>query len=117
MQEHKIKLFVDIHGLSSKRDSIVDICIDKGKNVNNMAFVSALQKCIENQFGANMYSVDKYFQAFSENIMSKWVHSTFDISALELEINGAYRWFEGDTEQQSLKLYLSLKKWLESVFV
>jgi hypothetical protein len=115
LQEHEIKLFVDIHGLSSKRDSIVDICIDKGKNVNNMSFVSALQKCIETQFGANMCSVDKYFQAFSDNIMSKWMHSTFDISALELEINGAYRWFEGDTEQQSLNFFLCLEKWLKSI--
>ena len=115
IEEHKINLFVDIHGLSSKRDSIVDICIDKGKNVNNMTFVSELQKCMEKQFGANMCSIDKYFQAFSENIMSKWVHSTFDISAIELEINGAYRWFEGDTQQQSLDLFLCLEEWLKDV--
>ena len=114
LQKHNIKLFVDIHGLSSKRDSIVDICIDKGKNVNNMAYVHELQKCIESQFGKNMCSIDKYFQAFSDNIMSKWVHSTFNISALELEINGAYRWFEGDTQQQSLNLFLCLEKWLKS---
>lgn len=117
MQEHEIKLFVDIHGLSSKRDSIVDICIDKGKNVNNMIFVSNLQKCIGEKFGANKCSIDKYFQAFSDNIMSKWIHSTFDISAIELEINGAYRWFEGDTEQQSLNLFLCLEKWLKSSFI
>lgn len=114
LQEHEIKLFVDIHGLSSKRDSIIDICIDNEKNVNNMTFVYELQKCIENQFGANMCSIDKYFQAFSDNIMSKWVHSNFDISALELEINGAYRWFEGDTEQQSLDLFLCLGRWLKN---
>ena len=29
LQDHNIRLFVDIHGLSSNRDSIVDICIDK----------------------------------------------------------------------------------------
>lgn len=113
LQEHEIKLFADIHGLSAKRDSIVDICIDNGKNVNNMFLVSDLQKCIENKFGTGTCSIDKYFQAFSDNIMSKWVHSNFDISALELEINGAYRWFEGDTEQQSLDLFLCLEKWLE----
>jgi len=114
LQEHKIKLFVDIHGLSSTRDSIVDICIDHGKNVNNISVVSELQKCIENQFAADMCSIDKYFQALSDNIMSKWVHSTFNISALELEINGAYRWFEGDTEQQSLNLFLCLENWLKN---
>lgn len=53
LQKYNIKLFVDIHGLSSKRDSVVDICIDKGKNVNNMAYVHELQKCIESQFGKN----------------------------------------------------------------
>ena len=115
LQEHTIKLFVDIHGLSSKRDSIIDICIDKGKNVNNMALVSKLQECIHSEFGENTCSIDKYFQAFSDNIMSKWVHSVFDISALELEINGTYRWFEGDTEQQSLNLFLCLEKWLKDI--
>lgn len=115
LQEHEIKLFVDIHGLSSKRESIVDICIDKGKNVNDMTYVLTLQKYIENKFGANKSSVDKYFSAFSENIMSKWMHSNFNISAIELEINGAYRWFEEDTEKQSLDLFLCLKKWLISL--
>ena len=116
LQEHKIKLFVDIHGLSSKRDSIVDICINNGKNVNNIAFVTDLQECIESQFGANKSSIDKYFSAFSENIMSKWIHSNFNISAIELEINGAYRWFEGDTEKQSLDLFICLEKWLTGIF-
>ncbi|MBE6451185.1 MAG: hypothetical protein E7016_04390 [Alphaproteobacteria bacterium] len=115
LQEHKIKLFVDIHGLSSKRDSIVDICIDKGKNVNDMTYVSTLQKCIENKFGVNTSSIDKYFSAFSDNIMSKWIHSNFDVSAIELEINGAYRWFEGDTEKQSLDLFFCLQNWLTSI--
>jgi len=114
LQEHEIKLFVDIHGLSSNRDSIIDICIDNGKNVNDMDYVSSLQKCLENKFGENKSSIDKYFQAFSENIMSKWIHSNFGISAIELEINGAYRWFEGDTEKQSLDLFLCLLSWLKS---
>ena len=114
LQEHKIKLFVDIHGLSSKRDSIVDICIDNGKNVNNMIFVSDLKKYIEYEFGKNTCSIDKYFQAFSDNVMSKWVYINFGISALELEINGAYRWFEGDTQQKSLDLFLCLEKWLKN---
>lgn len=47
--------------------------------------------------------------------MSKWIHSNFNISAIELEINGAYRWFEGDTEKQSLDLFLCLEKWLISL--
>lgn len=115
LQEHHIELFVDIHGLSSKRESIIDICIDQGKNVNNMNYIFDLQKCIEDKFGTNKFSVDKYFSAFSENIMSKWVHSSFNISALELEINGAYRWFEGDTEQQSLELFLCLRDWLKNI--
>lgn len=115
LQQHEIKLFLDIHGLSSKRDSIVDICIDKGKNINQTEYVVNLQKCIEDTFGKNSYSIDKYFSAFSENIMSKWIHTNFDISAIELEINGAWRWFEGDTEKQSLELFFCLKKWLKNI--
>ena len=115
LQDHKIKLFVDIHGLSSKRDSIIDIETDGGKNINDTACVLTLKKCIENKFGANTASVDKYFHASPENVMSKWVHTNFYISALELEINGAYRWFEGDTEEQSLDLFLCLEKWLKNM--
>lgn len=115
LQDNHIKLFVDIHGLSSKRDSIVDICIDGGKNVNDMTYVSTLEKCIKNKFSENKSSIDKYFSAFSDNIMSKWMHSNFDVSAIELEINGAYRWFEGNTEQQSLDLFLCLQNWLTGI--
>ena len=115
MQKHKIELFVDIHGLSGKRDSIVDICINGGKNVNDMIYVNSLQKCIENKFGSNRVSIDKYFSAFSDNIVSKWVHSCFDISAIELEINGDYRGFESDNQQQSLDLFICLKEWLVSL--
>lgn len=115
LQENEIKLFIDIHGLSSKRDSIVDICIDKGKNINDMTYVFTLQKYIENEFGVNTSSIDKYFSAFSDNIMSKWIHQNFDISAIELEINGAYRWFEGDTEHQSLDLFFCLQNWLTGI--
>lgn len=115
LREHKIKLFVDIHGLSAKRDSIVDICIDGGKNVNNPAYVTELQKWIEQKFGVGTCSVDKYYSATPENIMNKWVHTSFDISAMELEINGAYRWFDGDTEKQSLDLFLCLAQWLKNI--
>ena len=80
-----------------------------------MTYVSTLQKCIENEFGVNTSSIDKYFSAFSDNIMSKWIHSNYGISALELEINGAYRWFEGDTEEQSVNLYLCLEEWLKNL--
>ena len=113
VQSHKIELFVDIHGLAAKRDSIVDICIDNGRNVNDSAAVLALQQCLEDTFGVNACSVDKYFAAAPVNVMSKWVHSAFNISALELEINGAYRWFADTTARQSLDLFLCLEKWLK----
>jgi hypothetical protein len=115
LHEHDIKLFVDIHGLSAKRDSIIDICIDGGKNVNDMAYVKSLQKCVENKFGTGTCSIDKYFKAAPANVMSKWIHTDFAVSALELEISGAYRWFEGETAQQSLDLFLCLKQWLNNV--
>ena len=115
MQENQIKLFVDIHGLASNRESIIDICIDGGKNVNDMNCVYSLQEYVENKFGSNKCSIDKYYQAFAENIMSKWFYSSFNVSALELEINGAYRWFEGETAEQSLNLFFCLETWLNSI--
>ena len=67
------------------------------------------------KFGKYKASLDNYFQAFSENIMSKWVHTSFNISAIELEINGGYRWFEGKTERQSLELFCLLLNWLKNM--
>ena len=60
-------------------------------------------------------STKEHFKALSENIMSKWVHTSFNISAIELEINGGYRWFEGETEKQSLELFYLLSNWLKSI--
>ena len=115
LHDHDIKLFVDIHGLSGKRDSFIDIEIDGGKNINDMSLATALQKCVENKFGAAKATIDKYFQASPETVMSKWVHTTFGISAFELEINGACRWFEGDTAQQSLDMFFCLAQWLKNL--
>ncbi len=115
MQTQKICLFVDIHGLSGKRDSIIDIGIDHGRNVNDMNAVLGLQNAVNQTFGADKGTIDKYFSAFAANIMSKWVHNTFNITALQLEINGAYRWFADNNTQQSLDLYFCLQNWLKNL--
>lgn len=115
MQTHKVLLFVDIHGLSGQRDSVIDIGIDHGRNVNDMTAVSRLQNAINQTFGADKGTIDKYFSAFADNIMSKWVHNTFNITAIELEINGAYRWFVDDNASQSLDLYFCLQNWLKNL--
>lgn len=115
LQQHKIKLFVDIHGLLYTRDTIVDICIDNGKNINDMSYVKDLQQIIENKFGTGTASIDKYFSASSDVVMSKWVHTMFDITAIQLEINGLYRGFDNENEQQSLDFFLCLKQWLNNI--
>ena len=35
----------------------------------------------------------------------------------ELEINDAYRWFERQTAEQSVNLYLCLEKWLKNIIL
>ena len=113
LQQNNIKLFVDIQGLSENKKSVIDICIDGGINSNNTDFPFILQKDINEYFGENSVTIDNYYKAESINVLSKWVHNTYDIPSVELEINGAYRWFESECEIQSLKLLDILYKWLK----
>lgn len=110
--QSNIKLFVDIHGLARGKDSIIDICIDKGINSNNENFPFILQRNVNEYFGKNSATIDKYYKADFANVLSKWMHNTYNISSIELEINGAYRWFDGECVNQSLQLLDILYKWL-----
>ena len=113
LQQNNIKLFVDIKGLSENKKSVIDICIDGGINSNHTDFPIILQKDINEYFGENSVTIDNYYKAESINVLSKWVHNTYDIPSIELEINGAYRWFESECEIQSLQLLDILYKWLK----
>ena len=116
LQEHHIELFVDIHGLSSKRESVVDICTNNNINTNgSTVYVQYLKEIIGKSFGDNSASVDKYFSAASSCVLSAWINHTYGIPAVELEINGAYRWFEGDCTNQSKVLFNCIAQWLREM--
>ena len=109
-------LFIDVHGLSGNKDSIIDICTNNGLNVNYTEYclIENLVKNAKNNFIHEDASINKYFKADKKYIMSKWVHDTFDISAIQLEVNSRYRWFEGDTKIQSELLVGTLYQWLSN---
>lgn len=116
LEHNDISLFIDIHGLSGNKDSIIDICTNNGLNVNEAEYwlIDSLVSLIQNKFIDGNVSVNKYFKADKQYILSMWVHDTFDISAIQLEINGRYRWFDGDTKIQSELLVSILYQWLSN---
>lgn len=112
LQQNDVKLFVDIHGLSSNKNSIVDICTNNGINTDNTEYAFNLKARIDKAFNEMPASIDKYYKADASNVLSKWVKDTYNIPAIELEINGAYRWFDGEYLEPSTKLLSTMYEWL-----
>ena len=63
-------------------------------------------------FGEGSVTIDRYYSAEPDYVLSNWVNTKHHIPSLELEINGAYRWFEGDCLQRSMNLLSILEDWL-----
>lgn len=94
----------------------MDICTNHTKNTNNISYLQLkLQETINNKFGIGSATLDKYYAASPDYVLSSWLNRSYRIPAIELEINGAYRWFEGDCERQSLDLFKCIEKWLKNI--
>lgn len=112
IEQNDILLFVDIHGLAGNKDSIIDICINNRKNTEETTYHLDLKRKVDNFFGEDSATIDKYYSAEPEYVLSNWVHTKYRIPAIEIEINGVYRWFEGDCLEQSKDLLNILEDWL-----
>ena len=98
--------------MSGNKSSIIDICINNEKNIGDTIYHNMLYSRINESFSENMASIDKYFRADKPNVLSYWINQKYAIPAIELEINGKYRWFSDDCLEQSLKLLKNLYLWL-----
>ena len=112
IRNNKVFLFIDLHGLAGGRDSIIDICINNGKNSEGSTYHLELKEKVDSFFGEGSATIDRYYSAEPDYVLSNWVNTKHHIPSLELEINGAYRWFEGDCLQQSMNLLSILEDWL-----
>ena len=112
MEDHKIILFVDIHGLDKKKDSIIDIGLDGGKNACGKNYPYYLQRMIDRRFPEGKATIDEYYKASGPNILSKWMSNKYSVCSVQLEINGSYRWFEAQYDPQSIRLLNTLLEWL-----
>ena len=111
-----IKLFVDIHGLSSgRKDTVIDICTNNERNILCNGSDNRLIEVLKTHgFPESMIGLNRYYDASPVHTMSRWLCDTYCIPAIELEISGAYRWFEGECYEQSLKMYNCLLEWLKA---
>ncbi len=111
LSKNKCGLFVDIHGLSSKRENIIDICTNDGKNINFNECDVRLKELIDRNF-KDEASINKYFKADRENVICKFVNENFYVPAIELEINAEYRKFDDrQFKMQSVRLVDCLLEW------
>ena len=104
IDKNRCNMFIDIHGLSGDKDSVMDICIDDGRNTHGTTLLYEIEGMVDGTFGDKAVTIDKYYKADKPNVLAKWVSSIYDIPAIELEINGKYRWFEDGCEEESIKL-------------
>ena len=114
LKDNKINFFVDFHGMSSNRDSIIDICVNSEININYNKSDVNLKNIIDSSFGKESASIDKYFRAKTDTVLSNWVHTNHNIPSLEIEINGKYRWFESECLKDSIKLFDNFLIWLKN---
>lgn len=110
IKDKDIKLFIDLHGMNSKKLTAIDINTNLKKNINNTNLDIYFQKSLEKFLGKDTISIDKYFTVSNDYILSNFVNNKTSIPAIQLEINGKYRMFECDGKylEDSVLLYRSL---------
>lgn len=116
LNENKCILFLDIHGLSKKRDSIIDICTNDGINTNNSELPFQLKEMIDDIFADDSASIDKYFKASSKNVIANYVHTQHNIISIQIEINEDYRlfYYKSNSKQSEILLDIIIQ-WLKAV--
>ena len=115
LESHDIKLFIDVHGLGGARRCFMDIGTNDGQNTGGNRCERRLQRVIVQHLGMGAATIDRYFRADKDAVMSKWVWDNFHIPSLELEIDGKCRWFEGDSLETSCKMYEGIRAFVEGV--
>lgn len=94
IEQHGIKLILDIHGLGVDKKSSIDICTNNGKTLNNRDdileyIIKHLSKRLE--IDDKTISLNKYYKADLEFCIANSISKLYSIPIIELEINKILR--------------------------
>lgn len=93
IKKYNIKLLIDIHGAKDEHDFNIEIGTDDSKNINDQYIVDSLKNCFKNYEITNI-AENIVFKANSIRTISKYIHEKADISCIQLEISGRYRYIK-----------------------
>ena len=90
VKDHHIKVVIDLHGMSDKGDSYIDIGTG-GSNNKNLLGCDYILPCVKKSFHNVNYSENKYFSAKGELTLSHYCSHVLAVPTLQLEISRKYR--------------------------
>lgn len=88
--KNDIKIIIDLHGMSSDKDSNIDIGTGNSSNINLLG-KDYMLSLIGSSLGSNNYTVNKYFSGGKTYTMSGYCSSKLGMPTLQFEINKKYR--------------------------
>jgi len=88
--KNDIKVIIDLHGMSSDKESNIDIGTGSSSNVNLLG-QNYILSLVGSSLGNNNYTVNKYFSGGKTYTMSGYCSSNIGVPTLQLEINKKYR--------------------------
>lgn len=90
VEKNDIKFIIDLHGMTSDKDSDIDIGTGSEKNVNILGQKGILSVVKKSLRGTN-YTVNKYFAGGGSNTMSTYCSQKLGVPTLQFEVNGKFR--------------------------
>lgn len=90
VSKNDIKIIIDLHGMSSDKDSNIDIGTGNSSNINLLG-KDYMLSLIGSSLGSNNYTVNKYFSGGKTYTMSGYCSSKLGMPTLQFEINKKYR--------------------------
>lgn len=90
VSKNDIKVIIDLHGMSSDKDSNIDIGTGSSSNVNLLG-QNYILSLVGSSLGNNNYTVNKYFSGGKTYTMSGYCSSNIGLPTLQVEINKKYR--------------------------
>ena len=90
VKDHHIKVVIDLHGMSDKGDSYIDIGTG-GSDNKNLLGCDYILPCVKKSFHNVNYSENKYFSAKGELTLSHYCSHVLAVPTLQLEISRKYR--------------------------
>lgn len=91
LEHHKIALFIELHGCKDSHGFDIEIGTNDGDNIVQHKHIEWLLQEFFEKEGIGNVVINEKFKASEDYTNCKWVHDTFGISAIQIEISHAHR--------------------------